>query len=363
MDYCLETSIFHLEINKEFFSTILERMEEESKFINDSINNNFILLEADDNTNKNQGIWESIKAFFKRIFGMFSEKTKTLFDSNKKWMDDNFNKLDKINYDKLKISMLPFWLMSVDRIKNVVNRIQEIANNELNNPKNLEKFKDIEDMKSNLFRNYLNEDNDLTLGFKNKFRVNNPKGPIKVEELEGAELKSKAVEFKNYCYNYGKDILPVVQAWISKAEQSLNRVEKVLKESADFCLIENTLYCNTDLVHCSNFEVVFEADDSQNDNKKKDEKKPGDASTKPTEVSVVNKDNKEDVNAQEENKKYSNLNSTQLNMYKNIVQIIQLSITSAMTVLEERFRAYLNALKSIVAEGGKDTNNNPDEKK
>jgi len=363
MDYCLETSIFHLEYDKDFFSTLLERMEEESEFINKSLNNNYIVLESD--TTNNQGIWEKIKTFFKRIFGVFSEKTKTIFDSNKKWMDENFNKLDKINYDKLKITMWPFWLMTINDIKGVLSTIQGIADNELNNPKKLEKYKNVDDMKNTLFKEYFNEDNDLTLGLKNKFRSNNPKGPIKTQELSGGELKTKVGEFREYCYNYGKDITPMVQAWINKAEQSLTRIEKVLKESIgmDFCLIENIIYSNTDLIYCSNFEAIFEADNTtQTNDKRKDEKKPGE-STKPTEVSVVNTDDKNKVDEQNENKKYSDVSNSQLTMYKNIAQIIQLAITSAMTVLEERFSAYLNALKKIVAEGGNNINNNPDEKK
>jgi len=362
MDYCLETSIFHLETDKQFFSTLLERMEQESQSINKSIDDNFIVLEAD-TTNNNQGIWEKIKAFFKRIFGVFSTKTKTLFDSNKKWMDENFNKLDKINYDKLKIVMLPFWSMTINDIKGVLNTIQGIADNELNNPKRLEKYKDVDEMKNTLFKEYFNEDNDLTLGLKNKFRSNNPKGPIKTQELSGGELKNKVAEFKDYCYNYGKDITPMIQALINKAEQSLNRIERVLKESINFCLVESAFYSQTELFYCSNFEAVFEADETNKDDKKKDEKKPGDASTKPTEVSVVNTDDKSKVDEHEENKKYSNVSNSQLTMYKNIAQIIQLAITSAMTVLEERFSAYLNALKKIVAEAGGNINNNPDDKK
>ena len=359
MDYCLETIINNLEFDKEFFSTLLERMEFESDFINSSIDANHIVLEA----NNNQGIWEKIKAFFKSIFGTFTTKTKLLFDSNKKWMDENFNKLDKLDYSKLKIDMIPFWLRSIDGVKSDVTNINGIADNVLNNPKKLNSYKYMDDVKKKLFKDYLNEDGDLTIGFKNKFRVGAAKGPIKTVELTGDALKKEVTEFKDYCFNYGKDIVPMVQSWINKAEQSLTRIEKVLKESINmnFCLIENSMYSNTDIAYCSNFDVVFEAEVNQND--KTSDKKSADASVKPTQVTVVNTDNKEETDKHDETKKYSGLNTSQLTMYKNVAQIIQLAITSAMTVLEERFHAYINALKGIVGKGGEGKDNTPEEKK
>lgn len=359
----MEVTAKHILFNKEFNEILFERMEAESEFMIACLEDHHILLEeVGTQTNaKTESLWERIKSFFQRLINVFKGKAKSLFESNKEWMDNNFNKLDKINYADLKISALPYWEMPMEKMRDVASAVETKIRSAATNPKSKETYSDMNKLKSELLSNYLDENGDLTIGLKNTYRCGQPKGPIKPVALEGPNLERLVKEFKNYCYNYGKDIEPFIQGLMNKAEKEIKTIEGMIKNIAakeSFCLVENSLYSETELKYCDNF-IVLEAEAPAKEEPKKEEPKVLDASKQPTKVEVVNKGDANQKETDDIKQTYSKLNSDQLSFAKNAMQIYQLSISALMTVLEEKFSAYLNALKGIVNEAGKGISNDP----
>jgi len=158
----------------------------------------------------------------------------------------------------------------------------------------------------------------------------------------------------------GKNIAPYVKALMDEAEKDLQRIEKTLKArpaTENFCLVENALYLNTDLAQSNNF-ILLEAEEPA----KPDAPKPDEKPANHTDVKIVNKADEGQKAEDDANTKYSGLSTVELIFLKNTIQIKQLSISALMTVLEERFRAYMNALKAILKEAGQTTENTPDVK-
>ena len=364
MDYSLLVLKHNLSVTREFNESIFIRMEDESNFVINVLENFQIIFEeaqVASTTDKNQAnVFQRLAEFFKKIFGTFAEKTKAIFESNKAWMDENFNKFDKIDYSKLKIQMIPFWTMGMNRLKSDSYVIQRKIQKVMSNKSSLEKYKDLDAIKKDIYSEYLDTNDDLTNGLKNYYRVGNSKSSNEAVSLEGPSLKEKVAEFKTYCFNYGKDIAPYVKALMDEAEKDLQRIEKTLKArpaTENFCLVENALYLNTDLAQSNNF-ILLEAEEPV----KPDAPKPDEKPANHTDVKIVNKADEGQKAEDDANTKYSGLSTVELIFLKNTIQIKQLSISALMTVLEERFRAYMNALKAILKEAGQTTENTPDVK-
>ena len=366
MDYCLEATKVNIQINKDFREMLIERMEFESKFMTTCLEDFHIMLEDAGSTVKKTGesLWDKIKKFFAGIFGVFKSTSEKLFANNKEWLDTNYNKFDKIDYTNIKIEMLPFWWdPSLDKCKGIVSQIEQKLKNVATSKNNTKQYKDIKDLKEKLLKEYVDENGDLTNGLKNIYRVGNARGPLKTVNVEGNQLREQALHMRDYCFNYGKDVSTYISNLMRNAEKEIQVIEKMMttaptqptKES--FCLVENALYKDTELAYCDNF-IVLEADENaQNTNKEGVKEKDG-STTNPTEVKVVNKENKNQQKEDNMKQQYNGQGYNELAFAKSVVQVYQLSITALMTVLEERFSAYIKALHHIIDEGGKDIDNN-----
>jgi hypothetical protein len=341
-------------------------MEIESDFVMNCLESGIIpVTEAENVTNasneKKQSWWEKLKAFFARIFGVFQDKAKAMFANDKKWMDENFNKLDKIDVTNAKMDLYPFWTMSMNRLrndaKNFENKLNTIANR--GNVEELAKYKDIETLKKEVYSDYLDENGNLTEGLKNYYRVGNAKGPIKQVTVTGADLKRLIPEWKQYCQSYQSDVVPLIQKMMTDAENQLKKIETAINNKINvkeaFCDIENAPYSKTELAYCENF-VLLEAENTTPP-AKPEEKKEDNKPASPTSVKLVNTGDAKQAQNDAENTKYKNMSSDQLVFMKNYTMVMQTDISCMMTVMEERFRAYMNAMKALVAEFGKEIDN------
>lgn len=360
MDYTLETLNFHLEAAREFNSMLFEQMERESDFILSCLENMTVIMEATNNDEDKRNFFQKIIDFIKRLFGVFTEKAKNIVQTNQKWMDENFPKMDKFDFDGLEIDMVPFWSMDVNNMSSeatkVMNKIQSVIKNN-----DAAKYKDMENVKTELFKEYLDENGELAGGFKNFYRVGNARGPLKTVNLKGNELRTKVLgDFRAYCLGYKSTVIPAIKKLADTADQDFKRINDTLKRKQptqeSFCLVEDLPYSQTDLVYCENF-VVLEAEQPAQDKKDdKPQQQNNDNKDKPvsaTKVQMTDHGSKENAEKQQE---LDGLSSDQLAFAKNVAQVSQISISAFMTVAEERFNAYLNATKQIVkARAGKET--------
>jgi len=357
-DYCLETLNFHLNINREFNKVLFEQMERESAFIIGCMESMEIVLEEVQGTEAKRGIFQKIIGFLKYIYKLFTDKTQAMIERNKEWLDANASKLDSIDYKGLQIEMIPFWTMGMGKIQSDSQRIQTKILTTLRNSRQVAKYKDMETVKKELFGEYLDENGDLTNGLKNYMRVGNAKGPLKPVILRDNQLKEMVTkEFRKYCSDYGTVVLPFVRKLLDEAQRQLTMIEKTLaarqqatKES--FCLIENAFYSDTDAGYFMN-EIVLEAEQTtQNNQTTQATTSANNKKVSPTKVQVTDTSQK-NTNADQD--ALNRLSSDQLIFFKNVAQISQISATSLMTALEERYTAYMAAMKQIVSARGKTT--------
>lgn len=141
-------------------------MERESDFILSCLESMSIVMEAETtNDNDKRNFFEKIIDFIKKIFGVFTEKTKTLFKNNKEWLDDNIPKLDHMDYSGLEIELLPYWVMNTSKMESAAKQILDKMNKEMRNV-NPDRHKDMENVKNDIFAQYLDEEDSLAGGFK-----------------------------------------------------------------------------------------------------------------------------------------------------------------------------------------------------
>jgi hypothetical protein len=359
MDYCFETLNFHHEMTRELNDVMFVQMEKESEFIISSLENMMVVVnEAVQDSQKKRNIFQRIIEFIKRIFQTFMNKVKSLFTTNKKWLEENASKLEKLNYDGLEVTIVPFWTYNDIKAKEVDNITKNTIRALINNPGEAEKYKDLEDMKQKLFNKYLDENGDLANGLKNFYRTGNSKS-VKPVTLKNNELKNKIIQdFIPYCNNY-QARTKVINDLIREVENEIKLVENMInKKSVNeaYCLIEECYLNETELVYCANY-IVTEAENRP----AKEENKPSQQNsnqdkTSPTKVEVKDFGNKETLERKDE---YDKMNSKELTLLKNLLQIKQTNIAALMTVMEERYSVYIKTMKQILSA----RNNKPAEQK
>lgn len=354
MDYCLETLNFHHEMTRQLNDILFEQMERESEFIISSLENMMIVVnEAVQDNQKKRSIFQRIIDFIKRIFQTFTDKVKSLFTTNKKWLEENVSKLEKLDYDGLEVTIVPFWTYNDSKAKEVDNITKNAIRALVNNPGEADKYKDLEDMKQKLFNKYLDENGDLANGLKNFYRTGNSK-TVKPVTLKNNDLKNKIIQdFIPYCNNY-QARTKVISDLIREVENEIKLVENMInKKSVNeaFCLVEDCYLHETELSYCPNY-IVTEAENQQSKEDKPAEQKSNENKTSPTKVEVKDFGNKETLARKDE---YDKMNSKQLTMVKNLLQIKQTNIAALMTVMEERYSVYIKTMKQILSTRSKNT--------
>lgn len=365
MNYVLETLNFHLDIDKEFNNVLIEQMQYESEYIMAVMDSMIIVTEAAETTTvdgKKVGIFARIKEFLSKILKFFTDKLKTISEKNKDWLEANKQVLEKLNYDGLQIEMFPFWTVDFKaKAGEVRSQVTRVLNASNSSQHKLE-FKELENVKKDLFGIYLDENNDLSNGAKNYFRVGKPMSkdarPI---SLGGDDLKKQILSnFYPYCLNYAQETLSEVKVVVDVSINQLTRIEQAfnsipqgqgVKES--FYAIENAYFSDTSLRYATNL-IVLEAEQPAATNTTlKDNTKPAPDAPKtdakpasPTAVTLHNSSNNA-VNTAASN--VSQMSTDDALVVKNIAQCVQTVASALMTVAEERYMAYINAMKQVVS--------------
>jgi hypothetical protein len=355
MDYQHFTLYNQINNDKLLFESLLTHMQDESQMIllYNGIN---VLQEADNNTtqnnqsNKIDAVWEKIKEFFNKLFGLFKEKATVLYNGSKEWIANNFKKLDSLNLSNIKIQALEYWNVGVNSVKATSSKIINKFSQVLNNDKKIKDYSNFETMKNELLKEFLDEDGDLIKGLTNMFQVGRPKNATKPVTIEGDNLKSKLQEMKDFCSKYISEVLPIVDSLKNFATNELQKIENNLKNKSvkeSFCMLENTTYINLG--------IILEA---ENENQNNNVNANNNEEHKPTDVKVTTTDDKTNNNTNnnnnsQENKDQntsstSNIESDRIKFLNNAAKAIQLVVSSAMTALENKFKTYMAILKQLV---------------
>jgi hypothetical protein len=346
MDYAAQTLIYHSNMNHKFNEILFEQMELESQYILESLGMVEVVTEApvtDPQGNK-ANFFARLIEFLKTVFKTFVNKIKQLVANDKTWLQKNYTLFDDINTDGLEINIIPFWNVPVNQIDSLSGRVFSAVRGMTNDPSKVDKFDNIEELKNQAFKQYLDENGNMVNGLKNYFRTGKAAGPLQQVKLGGSELKTKILqEMRTYCKDYESKILPMVQKQINESEKDIQLIERNLKNrrpaKEQFCLIENMLLSQTEL----GYTILQEADGQQDTNQ------VDRTVTKPTKVTMTDHG---DAKTAEKNDTYETLSTKELTMLKNLAQINQWVVTSVMTVCEERYHAYMTVMRQVLKARG-----------
>lgn len=361
MDYTLEALSHSLETNRNFNEILFENYLEETQYVVTAMESSIVVMEAvvAKIKDKTKDIFNKIIEFFKRILGIFKEKSKTMVEKNNDWLNLSKDSFKTLNYNGLQLEMVPFWNMDS---KTIVNTIRNNVNNiaKLTSSKNLNKsYSNIENVKKELFASYLDENGDISNGAKNFFRVGKSKNAdVKPVRLAGNDLRKMVVnEFYPYCYNYINGVTNDITNAINTLNSRMSAISSKL-ETDNQSNDNNQAATTKESFILENFSelfdltAVFEAEqpanknqnsnqsnNQANNNNQNEDKKPS-----PTKVEL--QDNANDTETKVKNN-ISDMSTEHATIIKNILQCEQIVVAAALTAVEERYNAYMNAMRQI----------------
>lgn len=352
MDYTIEMKRGILEATIESNNCILARMESESDMIIACFEMTGIIPEIETvleaNNTGNKSFLVKIREFFKNIFNVFMNKAKELFSRNDAWINENKEKLLKMNLDGFKISTIPYWNTSFNDIKSFFN---ETLNSLFSNIRNIlnrikinvdAKRNNGEKMKFEPLNKFKPKEGSITDGYKNYLRHGSIEPPKHVE-ISGSKLKSVVKDAVEYCSTYNKTIVPYLKSQLSHIDSEIRAIESKIssiKESTIF--IEDAHICESELSFLPGFEVIREVE----------EKKSNVVITKPEND---DKNNNTNTHKGEEVKtSYDNKSKAELRYIEEGLAHTKLILTSAMTVCEEKYNAYMKILRGLAPNAHKE---------
>lgn len=358
-----------VELNESFNNIIIMKAELESVYIKESVETNHInpvelMILEEGFGDAIRSFIQKIKDFFKRIFGDYEAKSKSKSQNYKLLIknakEDKKNPIDilKIKITDESIESPPYW-KGDGKITEAITIVSSTRDKYINGllaggttrEKMLSNFKSQDKIIE--FVKFYTKDGDLTEGFKNYFRVGDANGDISNVRVSGQELAKLFVNMHQYCDGYLTSVVnPLaqehnkLQASLTKVENSIKRLEKTAE---NFSILENATYKETILPFIENFQFLLEAEtEVKTDVEKKEDSKPADdKDNKKVEKPKVFK-SEDQSKDKDESTSLDDLSSDQLNLIKRILDDSKLTLTTAMTIGEEKFVAYVSIITGII---------------
>lgn len=257
----------------------------------------------------------------KKILDMFRVKASDMMGRSNKFL----NKLDtnRINYSKLDLKLDIYYFKSQDLIENFTNTnlFRNLTNKNSYNSDWIKRTFGLQEgdsitmekiIKHSMFKNFVSDAGSLSEGCKTYFRFGISNYEQRSKQLSINEIKYVVDKATTYCKNYNRIV--------NNLSSSNKRIQDTLKSLENkSSLNESVNWYDEDLYEGFNT-FLFENDVDNN-----------------------KMNNEEKSNLRENTPKSDNSLETQF--IKNSSQILQIMISAAMTIAEERFNTYMNILK------------------
>lgn len=257
----------------------------------------------------------------KKILDMFRTKASDMMGRSNKFL----NKLDvnRLNYSKIDLNLDIYYFKSQDLISNFTNTnlFRNLTNKNSYNPDWIRRTFNLQEgesitmekiIKHSMFKNFVSDSGSLSEGCKSYFRFGLSSYEQRSKQLSISEIKYVVDKASSYCKNYSK-IVNTLSASNKRIQDTLKSLENMTS------LNESTNWYDEDLYEGFNT-LLFENDIESN---------------------KLSNDDKSNLR---ENMPKSN-SGIETQFIKNSSQILQIMITTAMTIAEERFNTYMNILK------------------
>ena len=318
--------------------------------INYSIIETFYNINVDnaaDKLNELENLLESSGISISNIKASFNSKHEKLVQRDKKWLNSNKNKILEIDYEGTELEVLNDYKVTFEQLLNRYSIFEKAFNGE---EINLSKFKDKRD--------------DLKNGLDNYFRSGASYREVGLKRVKGEEAKLAVESIISYCESFLNDkkmiedkmnavIVAISDSSVKEsmtpietlkvlleADDALKEIEQTSKELSKMSSVKSTEKSSTP-------ENTPEKVDVTKDNKEPKEDVPEEKENKdqqPEKVDVT-KDNKEpeeeiqeDIPEEKEDEPVDNNNDRQI------------GIAVLLSVIEARYFDYIDLLKGLIEE-------------
>lgn len=213
-DYTIMAIEEQMSMSQELGMALLNSLNNEHQYIMECYEEG-VVLEADNITNANpkKSLWERIRDFFHRIFGLFKNKTDDMIAKNNEFLNGIKPLIITGSMEGLTLEVLDF---------NSSQKMSDISNKIINDVKSLrgKTKKDAEKALEEIEKKHSNGEG-FASGLKMEFRIGNPNGTLTYTSYTGANLRTKLSEMCDFCLNY--------QANYTQADNIRKRYEEDLK--------------------------------------------------------------------------------------------------------------------------------------
>lgn len=358
-----ETSLFVEDLN----NIIMESLYEEHNYIKSVLEADMMGGKHGTNVVKNTGkkmlpkFIQAIKNFFRKATDMIINFINKYGRKHERFLANVEKNLDKVNFVNLTISMDKNYLDAQDNLKAIrsTNLFKNLTDGNILSKSEIKNTMDNDNnitmdsfLRSSFCKDYLSREGSLSEGCKNYFRYNDPKHKQMLKNIKGEQIKNICVKCLEYCKTYGeiKNELSAVQKIAESAFNNISQKLESTKESLSnlYFYIEDSVVTESSIASVSDLDLLLEAENNQNNNQDNKEAQKEEA-----------QDNKPKIDPQEEQEKKDeeNLNKTinknsdnknSLKILQYISQALQIYVSAALTVAEERYLTYIRILSYCV---------------
>lgn len=339
-----------------FYEYLEEQLVAEANFMFACLENN-IILEAPTDVNKGAfGVWDKIVSFLKTLMAKFTGDVDKIIESNKEFVQNDVPKIASYDFKELKVKCIPYWVGANDT-KGLVDDILNSLQKKPTNPDDIAKYSSREEVeKYDNFANVRIEGKSYAEAAKIKFA-----GGMKATDMPEAKIYEND-EFKRIVTT---NMIPFVTKFSERHNEIkghttklINIVNKIKTElnnkktvGESFSLLENAFFRDTDLQHCINGHILFEADENQQQDNKPSQNEKSEQKEKPESEMKVNK--VQDTSDKPE--KVGNLSKGLEGFEKHATQLAELVVAAEMSVNLNAYNSYISILKGIVGARGEKT--------
>lgn len=362
-NYILECNNFMMEDLHRSHADMMDVMESEYEFILNCIENNYISMEAAEETekkDKKESLFTRIIRAIRDFLNKFLEKAKTIVTSLDDFIKNSLPLLDDMDFSGLKMKAMPYWNTTNKEITDVIDRmINQFKNIKDEEGKEYPANKDAIVQTVNEFKLFNDPKVGYTQACKLRFSFGMKKSIVdlqKIQESEGVEysdaasIKSICANMSNYLKSYDefskklKSEADNFTSELKKAEQDYKK--SLVKESSIYLNLEEAYIGDTDLRFCRNYHSLFEAEATAASSN------PTPAAPKPAEEKKEDQGKNTVVSTEEpkaDEKKEEPSKNTGYNRYKmDTAQLILNTITAAAFIAETKVSVYRKLITGIL---------------
>lgn len=339
-----------------------------------------VALEADMVTHNQKrsriNVINIIQKYFDKVIEMFQIFINKYGRKHSRFLANVEKQYNNVNYYKTYISVDKYYMSAESELKKVRSNpfFRSLTNpnflNDANLSNLLSKDKDgvlsMDDfLNSNICSKYVSKSGSLAEGIKNVFRYGNVDHEQQLVKMSGGELEQICHQCVAYCKGY-KSLIRDLKAMKSVASRAMSVMEdklETMQESMtiyDYSLLEETIFANTDLNYCTWVTELAGPNDPNKQRQQQEQRQEAKENTP-----HIGTDNQQDPNKSEKEMRKERTmqdkqnvqqtaqsaeeerNKGRMQLLKFCAQALQIYVSAALTVAEERYLNYIKVLAHV----------------